>query len=52
MTLFLQFRIGDDDYVLEAAQVVRVLPSSPSNAFPAHPIGVAGAVNYHGQRCL
>jgi chemotaxis-related protein WspB len=48
MALFLQFRIGDDDYVLEATQVVRVLPLVAIKRIPRAPIGVAGAVNYHG----
>lgn len=48
MTLFLQFQIGDDGYVLEATQVARVLPLVAIKRIPHAPAGVAGAVNYHG----
>jgi chemotaxis-related protein WspB len=47
MTLFLQFQIGDDGYVLEAAQVTRVLPLVAIRRIPHAPTGVAGAINYH-----
>jgi chemotaxis-related protein WspB len=46
MTLFLQFQIGDDGYVLEAAQVTRVLPLVAIRRIPHAPTGVAGAINY------
>jgi chemotaxis-related protein WspB len=48
MALFLQFQIGDDGYVLEATQVVRVLPLVAIKRIPHAPTGVAGAINYHG----
>lgn len=47
MALFLQFQIGDDGYVLEAAQVNRVLPLVAVRRIPHAPTGVAGAINYH-----
>jgi chemotaxis-related protein WspB len=48
MTLFLQFEIGDDGYVLEATQVARVVPLVDIKRIPRAPVGVAGAFNYHG----
>jgi chemotaxis-related protein WspB len=48
MTLFLQFEIGDDAYVLEAARVTRVVPLVDIKRIPRAPVGVAGAFNYHG----
>jgi chemotaxis-related protein WspB len=48
MTLFLQFQIGDDGYVLEAAHVSRILPLVTIRRIPHAPSGVAGAINYHG----
>jgi chemotaxis-related protein WspB len=47
MTLFLQFQIGDDEYVLEAARVHRVLPLVAIRRIPHAPTGVAGTMNYH-----
>lgn len=46
MTLFLQFQIGDDGYVLEASQVTRVLPLVAIRRIPHAPPGVAGVINY------
>jgi len=46
MTLFLQFQIGADCYVLEAAQVVQILPLVEVKRIPGAPAGIAGAFNY------
>jgi chemotaxis-related protein WspB len=48
MTLFLQFEIGNDGYVLEATQVACVLPLVDLKRIPHAPPGVAGSFNYHG----
>lgn len=48
MTLFLQFEIGDDGYLLQATQVARVVPLVDIKRIPRAPAGVAGAFNYHG----
>jgi len=48
MTLFLQFQIGADSYVLEAAQVVQILPLVEVKRIPGAPAGIAGAFNYRG----
>lgn len=46
--LFLQFQIGQDRYVIDARQVVEVLPLVALKQFPQAPDGVAGAFNYRG----
>lgn len=46
--LFLQFQLGDDRYVLDAGQIVEVLPLVAIKHIPQAPLGVAGAFNYRG----
>lgn len=46
--LFLQFQLGKDRYVLEATQVVEVLPLVQVKALPNAPRGVAGLFDYRG----
>lgn len=46
--LFLMFRLGRDRYVLDAGQIEQVLPLMEAKALPGAPVGVAGAINYHG----
>lgn len=46
--LFLVFRLGGDRYVLEARQIVEVLPLVDLRALPRAPAGVAGLLSYHG----
>ncbi|MBS7539515.1 chemotaxis protein CheW [Ancylobacter lacus] len=47
--LFLSFRIGADRYVLDAAQVERVLPLLEAKAVPGLPPAVLGLLDYHGR---
>lgn len=47
--LFLMFRIGDDRYVIDAAEVEQVLPLMESKALPGAPAGVVGVLNYRGE---
>ncbi|UZF92160.1 chemotaxis protein CheW [Bosea sp. NBC_00550] len=46
--LFLMFQLGQDRYVLDAAQVEMVLPLLSAKQLPAAPAGVIGAISYHG----
>jgi chemotaxis-related protein WspB len=46
--LFLTFKLGQDRYAIEAAQVVEVLPLVNWKCIPGAPPGVAGIIDYHG----
>lgn len=46
--LFLQFQLGQDRYVLDAGQVIEVLPMLDIKRIPKAPAGVAGVCNYRG----
>jgi chemotaxis-related protein WspB len=46
--LFLKFRIGGEDYALDAPQIVEILPLLEITRVPQAPAGVAGLINYHG----
>jgi chemotaxis-related protein WspB len=46
--LFLKFRIGDEDYALDAQQIVEILPLLDVARVPRAPPGIAGLVNYRG----
>jgi chemotaxis-related protein WspB len=46
--LFLGFRSGSDFYVLEATQVIEVLPLVRLKQVPQAPTAVAGLMNYRG----
>jgi chemotaxis-related protein WspB len=46
--LFLKFRIGDEDYALDAQQIVEILPLLDVTRVPRAPPGIAGLVNYRG----
>jgi chemotaxis-related protein WspB len=46
--LFLVFKLGTDRYVIEATQVVEVLPLVNIKCIPHFPPGVAGLFDYHG----
>jgi chemotaxis-related protein WspB len=46
--LFLVFHVGHDRYVLDAAQVIEVLPLVVFKRIPLSPPGVVGAFAYHG----
>jgi chemotaxis-related protein WspB len=48
MTLLLQFQLGADRYVIDTAEVVRVLPLVTMKHIPQAPHGVAGAFNLQG----
>lgn len=48
MALFVQFQIGNDAYLLDATQVVQILPLIDIKHIPGTPPGVAGAFNYRG----
>jgi len=47
--LFLTFRIGDESYALDTAQISEILPLLRITRLPHAPIGVAGLVNYRGR---
>jgi len=47
--LFLIFRLDQDRYALNAAEVVEVLPLGPLKSLPNTPAWVAGVFSYHGQ---
>jgi chemotaxis-related protein WspB len=47
--LFLKFRIGSESYVLEATQIVEVLPLLRITPIPHAPVGIQGLVNYRGR---
>jgi chemotaxis-related protein WspB len=46
--LYLLFQLGDERYVLEARQVIEVLPLVAVRDIPQAPRGVAGVFNYRG----
>ena len=48
MSLFVEFQIGDDGYLLDTAEVAQVLPLLGIKRVPNAPKGVAGICNYHG----
>jgi len=52
MALFLQFQIGDDGYVVEATQVIRVLPLVASNTSPMLQLAWQERSITTAQRCL
>jgi chemotaxis-related protein WspB len=47
--LFLKFQIGSESCVLDATQIVEVLPLLEITRVPQTPIGVAGLINYRGR---
>ena len=46
--LFIKFHIGADAYLLDAAEVVEILPLVEFKHLPQAPAGVAGLFNYRG----
>ena len=48
MTLFVEFQIGDDGYLLDTATVAQVLPLVAIKRIPHAQKGVAGVFNYRG----
>lgn len=46
--LFILFRLGKEQYALEAAHVIEVVPCLPLRPQPGTPNYVAGLFNYHG----
>jgi chemotaxis-related protein WspB len=46
--LFLQFQLGGDRYVLDAREVVEVLPPLVVKQLPRAPEAVRGLIDYHG----
>jgi chemotaxis-related protein WspB len=47
--LFLKFRIGNESYALDTAQIAEVLPLLEITRVPQAPAGVAGLINYRGR---
>jgi chemotaxis-related protein WspB len=47
--LFLKFRIGNEAYALDTAQIAEVLPLLTISPVPQAPPGVAGLIVYHGK---
>jgi chemotaxis-related protein WspB len=47
--LFLTFRIGEESYALDTAQIVEVLPLLRITRVPRTPAGIAGLINYRGR---
>lgn len=47
--LFLRFKIGDDHYVVEATDVIEVVPYARLKKIPHAPPYVAGLMNYRGR---
>ncbi len=47
--LFLKFRIGEEDYALDAPQIVEILPLLEVTRVPRAPPGIAGLVSYRGK---
>ncbi len=47
--LFLTFRIGDETYALDTADICEVLPLVRITRVPQGPSGVAGLINYRGR---
>ncbi len=48
LTLFLQFEMGEDRFVLDCAQVLEVLPYLALKQIPQAPKGVVGVFDYRG----
>jgi chemotaxis-related protein WspB len=46
--LFLLFRLGKDQYALDATGINEVLPLVEVKTLPGSPIGIAGVINYRG----
>jgi chemotaxis-related protein WspB len=46
--LFLKFRIGGEEYALDAPQIVEILPLLEVTRVPKAPAGIAGLINYRG----
>jgi chemotaxis-related protein WspB len=47
--LFLKFRIGDESYAIETAQIAEILPLVRITRVPQAPAGIAGLINYRGK---
>jgi chemotaxis-related protein WspB len=47
--LFMQFKINDDRYVLEARDIIEVVPYAKLKRIPKAPPYVAGLLNYRGE---
>ncbi len=47
--LFLTFRIGDESYAIDTAQIAEILPLLRITGMPQAPAGVAGLINYRGR---
>jgi chemotaxis-related protein WspB len=47
--LYLTFRIGDESYALDTAQIVEVLPLLRIMRVPNSPAGIAGLIIYRGR---
>jgi chemotaxis-related protein WspB len=47
--LFLTFRIGEESYALDTAQILEILPLLRITRVPHAPSGVAGLINYRGR---
>ncbi len=47
--LFLTFRIGDESYALDTAQICEILPLLRITRLPQAPAGVAGLIIYRGR---
>jgi len=47
--LFLQFKIGDDRYLLEAKDIIEVVPFAGLKKIPKAPPYVAGLLSYRGK---
>jgi chemotaxis-related protein WspB len=47
--LFLKFRIGNESYALDTAQIAEVLPLLQITRVPKAPPCVAGLINFHGR---
>jgi chemotaxis-related protein WspB len=48
MKLFLKIQIGDEVYLLDAAQIVRILPLTDVKRIPHAPAAIAGCFDYQG----
>jgi chemotaxis-related protein WspB len=48
MPLFLQFQIGGEGYLLEAARIACILPMVEFKSIPHAPVGIVGAFDYRG----
>ncbi|AQH00636.1 chemotaxis protein CheW [Burkholderia sp. KK1] len=46
--LFVQFTLGSDRYLLDSAQIERMLPLAPLKTLPGAPAWVAGVLDYEG----